>query len=108
MSLAPEKPGGRSARLNLLLTDAEKRAIENKAGAAGLTVSDLVRRAALAYEPEVDAEALTDVLDEVAAMTSRVLPKLDAALEEVRASRVTDEDRARWRREALGARRAAS
>ena len=101
MSDTLEKPDARTARLNLLVTEAEKAAIEAKARATGLSVSELLRRAAEGHDPAMDAEALVLLVREVAAMADRVLPKIDAALEDMRALRVTDEDRKRWREEAI-------
>lgn len=101
MSDTLEKPAGRTARLNLLVTEAEKAEIERRAAETGLTVSEFIRRAADGYDPSLDRDVLAALVSEVGAMAGRVLPKLDEALLAARTQRVTADDRARWRQEAL-------
>ena len=69
-------------RLTLLIAPADKAAIAARADELGLSVSELVRRATVAYEPE--DEALVRELDalwpEVGAALDRIEANLDRAL----------------------------
>ena len=74
----------KSERINLLVTPEEKAVIDKRARDAGLTTSEMIRRAALAYDPEVDGELRT-LVDELAAVADRMEAKLDATLAKVAA-----------------------
>lgn len=75
----------RSERLNLLVSTEEKASLERKATDAGLSLSELLRRGAAAYEPERNLGDLRALLREVSAMADRVIPEVDACLERMRA-----------------------
>ena len=64
-------------RLTLLISPADKAAINGRAESLGISVSELVRQAALDYDPE---EA--GVREEIEAL----LPEVEAALERIHAS----------------------
>lgn len=76
---------GMSSRLVVMMTAADKRAIEGRARAAGLTPSEFVRRAARDYAPvdPAEARALAQLADEVEATVVAMrgdLARLDADL----------------------------
>lgn len=64
-------------RLTLLINPADKAAINARAESLGISVSELVRRAALDYEPDEAA---------MQAEIEALLPEVDAALERIHAT----------------------
>lgn len=102
MSDTLDRHDARTARLNLLVTEAEKKVIEEKAHAAGLTVSELLRRAAFFYDPDVDVEELEALTEALNGMADRLLPELDAALARMDARDAALPDlKEKWRSEAM-------
>jgi hypothetical protein len=73
----------KSARINLLLSPEEKALVESRAHRAGLTTSELVRRAIMAFDPDVDMEELEVLARELALATDRMDRKLTETLEAV-------------------------
>lgn len=62
----------------------KKRAInDERAKRAGLTTSELVRRAVVAYDPEVDMDEVQALAEELAGVAERMEKKLDANLESI-------------------------
>jgi len=75
--------GMKTDRLTLLISPADKAAINARASSLGISVSELVRNASLAYDPEeatakVELEAL---LPEFNAAMDRMIATLDRMLE---------------------------
>ncbi len=76
-------------RLTLLISPADKAAINARAEAMGISVSELVRQAALGFDPEEvrDQEDLRTLLDEVNAIGDRL-----EAEREVYASKIAERE----------------
>jgi hypothetical protein len=90
MSMTAANPGqARTERVNLLVTPEEKRLIEAKAEAAGLTLSEVFRRGACAYTSEAETSDMRAILRQLAEMADRLIPEIDANLDYIR-----DRDRA--------------
>ncbi len=73
----------KSDRLTLLMAPRDKRAIAAKAKRAGVSASEYVRRAVLAYDriDEIDApQDLVDLVKELVRVTERTEKNLDRAL----------------------------
>ena len=73
----------RTVRLNLLVSPEEKALIDERAKKAGQTTSELVRRAVVAYDPEVDMDELQTLAGELADVAERMEGKLDTKLAEI-------------------------
>lgn len=73
----------KSERLSVLVTPEEKSFIEERARQAGVNASELVRRAVVAYDPEIDMEELQALAEQLAAMVDETEQKLDANLAEI-------------------------
>lgn len=71
-------------RLTLLISPADKAAIHARAETLGISVSELVRRAALDYDPELRDEKaqLEALLEEVELALGRIEDNLDAMIED--------------------------
>jgi uncharacterized protein (DUF1778 family) len=67
-------------RIPLLVTPAQKALFAKKAKASKLTVNEFVRRAAEAYDPSDDDEALLRLIAQVKQTTQEATAALDAAL----------------------------
>ena len=67
----------KTVRINLLVSPQEKADLDARAKRAKLTTSELVRRAVVAYDPDVDMEALQTLAQELAAVVERTEMKLD-------------------------------
>jgi len=88
MSMSPPvDDAAKTKRINLLVTEREKAAIEASAAAAGLSTSELLRRAALSYDPSVDAAELAALAREFGAAADRLGDKIDAVLDRLAAPR---------------------
>ncbi|MCQ8184114.1 ribbon-helix-helix domain-containing protein [Parvularcula maris] len=88
MSITATRP----KRINLLVSEEEKQAIDAKAKAAGISSSELIRRAVEFYEPDVDWEELSYLADELGNMADRMEAKLDALAERTKARRAELEE----------------
>lgn len=77
----------RSERINLLVSPEEKAALDARAKQSGLTTSELVRRAIVAFDPMVDLEELKALAEELAGVANRMEQSLDASLEAIAALR---------------------
>ena len=75
-----------SARIPVLVTPSEKAAIEQKAGAAGVSVGEYLRRAAQSFTPSEDERALAGMIDQMLKTTTQASKAIDAALAFVEAS----------------------
>jgi len=73
-----------TARIVVLATSQDKKAIAAKARRLNLSVSELMRRGALSYEPEEEARAM--LVDLAAASADRADAAIDNALEYIEAS----------------------
>ena len=91
-----EQAAARTERVNLMITPEEKRVIEVKAEAAGLTLSELFRRGAKAYEPDLEPGEARMILRSIGEMADRLIPEIDANL-----ARMSEQDRAFEGAEAL-------
>jgi hypothetical protein len=67
-------------RIALLVTPRQKALFTKKSRASKLTVNEFVRRAAEAYDPSNDAEALIRLVAQVKQTTHEATAALDAAL----------------------------
>jgi hypothetical protein len=67
-------------RIPLLVTPTQKALFAKKARASKLTVNEFVRRAAEAYDPSADDEALLRLIAQVKQTTHEATAALDAAL----------------------------
>lgn len=73
-----------TARVVVMMTPAEKRALEERAGLFELTPSELIRRAAAKYEPEMEEAALEFLAHEIEQNTvemRRMLTTLNDSVE---------------------------
>lgn len=72
-------------RLTLLISPADKAAINARAEALGISVSELIRRAVIDYAPEDAAarEELEALLPEAEAATGRIAERLDRTIAKV-------------------------
>ena len=70
----------RSERINLLVTKGEKTLIDRRARKAGLSASELIRRAVIAYETDADRDELQTLTDELGAAAQRMESRLDTAI----------------------------
>ena len=70
----------KTQRINLLVSPEEKALIDERARTAGLTASELVRRAVGAYDPDADMDDLRAVVAELAAAAERMDKRMAAAL----------------------------
>jgi hypothetical protein len=95
MDMSGRETTMKSARINLLLSPEEKALVESRAHRAGLTTSELVRRAIMAFDPDVDMEELEILARELALATDRMDRKLTETLEAVAGMRgqLADTDR---------------
>lgn len=74
-----------SERVVVLMTPDDKRHIEEKARAAGISVGELMRRASEAYDPRLDDNELIDaLLKSIKETGDRILASLDNASNTVR------------------------
>ena len=80
----------KTERLNVLLSPEEKTLIEEQATATGLSVSELLRRGALAYDPESDEAALLALSEEASAAIDRMMATLDRTLDHLERTRLTE------------------
>lgn len=87
-------PATMTARMVVMMTPGDKRAVEDRARALDMTPSELIRRASQAYEPGNDDAMLEAFVEEFAANNqamhqtlSAALDRLDAKLAEVDAIR---------------------
>lgn len=72
-------------RVVVLMTPEDKRQLEGKARAAGVSVGEVVRRAVESYDPEIDDNELIEALLRAIRDTSaEAITKLEAARREVR------------------------
>jgi hypothetical protein len=74
-------------RIPVLMSPGEKRQVVKRARAAGLSTAEYMRRAAAAYAPERDEEALEAMIGEMNKATRRAEKAIDEALAFVEASR---------------------
>lgn len=76
-------------RLTLLISPAEKAALSARAEALGVTVSELMRQAAMRFDPAQDDEIATlhALTTELSDQMGRLRGKLDAAFEEAERTR---------------------
>ncbi len=76
-------------RLTLLISPADKAAINARATTLGISVSELIRKAALDYEPELSDEKaqLEALLGEIEIALSGLDGNLDAMLEDAKVHR---------------------
>ncbi|MGF1475719.1 MAG: ribbon-helix-helix protein, CopG family [Geminicoccaceae bacterium] len=91
----------KSLRINLLVSPEEKAQIDERAQAARLTTSELVRRAVAAYQPDQNLDDLKLLIDELAAAADRMERKLDATLEKLKAHERAFVDKSALKAEAL-------
>lgn len=73
----------KTVRINLMVSPAEKAGMDARARDAGLSTSELIRRAVAAFEPERSGKEMAFVVAEMARAVERVEKKLDQALEAV-------------------------
>jgi hypothetical protein len=83
----------RSERINLLVTKDEKTLIDRRARKAGLSASELIRRAVIAYETNADREELQALTDELGAAAQRMESRLDATLARIERTATAIADR---------------
>ncbi|MGL4542422.1 MAG: hypothetical protein ACRCUI_07930, partial [Polymorphobacter sp.] len=83
-----------TARMVVMMTPEDKRALEERARAFDMTPSELVRRASENFEPAIDEALLAKLVDEFAANNaamhetlSAALDRFDATMAEMRALR---------------------
>lgn len=84
-----------TARVVVMMTPDEKRALEQRAGAFQMTPSELIRRAAATYEPDIEEEAALEYLAneiekntaEMKTMLKEVNDSVEATITEMRATR---------------------
>lgn len=69
-----------NARIPVLVTQAQKADILQKAKAAGLSIEEYMRRAAEAFHPSKDELVLDAVLDQMIESTNRAQQAIDDAL----------------------------
>ena len=74
-------------RVVVLMTPAEKRALEKKAKRLGASAAELVRRSVDAFDPTMDAQEITALLDVLAESHKSTLAALDRAEREIAATR---------------------
>lgn len=82
--MATQISGGnehRTARLTVLVTPAEKRAIETRARLVDMTPSEWVRTAAQHYEPVADEPAFVQLADAFEAHAAHIQTSLRAAID---------------------------
>ena len=77
----------KSERINLLVTPEEKALIDQRAKQAGLTTSELVRRAVVAFDSDADMDELRAIADALAGLAERLERKLAANLDDIAALR---------------------
>ena len=84
----------RTVRINLLVSPEEKADIVARAKTAKMTTSELVRRAVVSYDPEVDMDELEALAEELAGVVARTEKKLDENLAAISSLReqLADED----------------
>ncbi len=77
-------------RLTLLISPADKAAINARASSLGISVSELVRKAALDYDPEMGTEQqkLEALLSELEAALDRIDTNIDAMQTEAEIHRI--------------------
>lgn len=75
-----------TARIPVLVTDAQKARIAKKAKASGLTMGEFLRRAADSYSPREDEELLEGLVKQVLKTTEKANLAIDDALAFVAAS----------------------
>ena len=73
----------KSERLSVLVTPEEKNLIDERARQAGVNASEFVRRAVVAYDPEIDMEELQALAEQLGVMVDQTEQKLDANLAEI-------------------------
>jgi hypothetical protein len=73
-------------RVPVLMTAAEKKRIARQAQKAGISLGEYLRRAALAFSPEDDNEALAGLLTQVERSTAAASAAIDDALAHIEAS----------------------
>lgn len=90
-----------TARVVVMMTPDEKRALEDRADVFALTPSELIRRAAATYQPDIDEEAALEYLAneiekntaEMTAILSKLNDDVDATIAEMRALRAAHQAR---------------
>lgn len=89
-----------TARLVVMMTPTDKRALETRARAAGINPSEFVRRASDAYDPRVDDALLEAFLTELetsnremAEMLAATNDRVDATITEMHALRAAHKAR---------------
>lgn len=70
----------KSERINLLVTPEEKSFIDARARKAGMTTSELVRRAVVSFDPEIDMDELRALSEQMATVIEQTEKTLDANL----------------------------
>lgn len=73
-------------RVPVLISPEEKVRLAKKAKAAGLTIAEYMRQAAVAYQPDPEEAALSAALDEMLAATARAEQVIDDTLDFIEAS----------------------
>jgi len=73
-------------RVPVLMTATEKRRLAREAEKAGMSLGEYLRRAAAAFSPEDDNEALSGLLTQVERSTAAASAAIDDALAHVDAS----------------------
>ena len=93
---------GATERIPVLLTREQKARLAKRAKAANLTMGEFVRRAAEAYRPDEDENALEKLIDEVKETAEQATRAVEAALALVAESqkRITDMESAHNARKA--------
>jgi hypothetical protein len=74
-------------RVVVLMTSAEKRALEKKAKRMGVSTAELVRRSVDAFDPAMDTEEVAALLGGLAESHKSTLAALDRAEHEIAATR---------------------
>lgn len=75
-----------TARIPVLVTEAQKASIAEKAKAAGLTMGEFLRRAAESYSPSEEEKLLEGLVTQVLETTEKANRAIDDALAYVAAS----------------------
>ena len=110
-AFAPRAPATMTARVVVMMTPDEKRALEARARAADMTPSEFCRRAVDRFDPQADDGVLEAFLTEfeannraMAAKLRATNDRLDATLAEIDARRAArDAELQAWRAECAGA-----
>lgn len=73
-------------RITVYVTRQEKREIAAKANKAGISMGELLRRAALSYEPAEDEEMLEGIIEQLRDTAEQTCASIDSVLALVEAS----------------------